>query len=161
VRGNDPFQRVDASGTEKTSEQYESTAVDQQATLQLVPALRVPRAARTFVAETLTAWDVQADGVEAVKLVVSELVTNAVLHAPESPTISVGLRLTDDVVRVLVTDGGLHEPERQAPRDPWTAETGRGVWLVDAFTEQWGTETHGRNGKTVWCELRAGATTTP
>ena len=143
------------------NEEYESTAVDQQATLQLVPALRAPRAARTFVAETLTAWDVQADGVEAVKLVVSELVTNAVLHAPDSPTISVGLRLTDDVVRVLVTDGGLHEPERQAPPDPWTAETGRGVWLVDAFTEQWATETHGRNGKTVWCELRAGAPTTP
>jgi hypothetical protein len=34
------------------------------------------------------------------------------------------------------------------------------VWLVDAFTERWGTETHGRDGKTVWCELRADAPTT-
>jgi serine/threonine-protein kinase RsbW len=134
--------------------------VDQQATLELVPVLRAPRAARAFVAETLSAWDVQGDGVEAAKLVVSELVTNAVLHAPESPTISVGLRLSEDVVRVLVTDGGLQEPERRAPPDPWTAETGRGVWLVDAFTEQWGIEMHGLDGKTVWCELRAGAPTT-
>jgi anti-sigma regulatory factor (Ser/Thr protein kinase) len=134
--------------------------VNEQATLQLVPALRAPRAARAFVAETLTAWDVQADEVEAAKLVVSELVTNAVLHAPESPSISLDLRLTDGVVRVLVTDGGLREPERQAQPDPWTRETGRGVWLVDAFTERWGTETHGRDGKTVWCELRAGAPTT-
>jgi anti-sigma regulatory factor (Ser/Thr protein kinase) len=134
--------------------------VDQQATLELVPVLRAPRAARAFVVETLTAWDVEADGVEAAKLVVSELVTNAVLHAPESPTISVGLRMTDDVVRVLVTDRGLDEPERRAPPDPWTAETGRGVLLVDAFTEQWGIETHGPDGKTVWCELRAGAPTT-
>jgi anti-sigma regulatory factor (Ser/Thr protein kinase) len=131
--------------------------VDQQATLELVPVLRAPRAARAFVAVTLTAWDVQADGVEAARLVVSELVTNAVLHAPESAMISVGLRLTDDVVRVLVTDGGLDEPGRGVPPDPGTAETGRGVWLVDAFTERWGTESHGRHGKTVWCELRAGA----
>ena len=134
--------------------------MDEHATLQLVPALRAPRAARAFVAETLTAWDIQAAEVEAAKLVVSELVTNAVLHAPETQTISLDLRLTDGVVRVLVTDGGLGEPERQAAPDPWTGETGRGVLLVDAFAERWGTETHGRDGKTVWCELRAGAPTT-
>jgi anti-sigma regulatory factor (Ser/Thr protein kinase) len=134
--------------------------VDEQATLELVPALRAPRAARAFVAETLTAWHVQAEDVEAAQLVVSELVTNAVLHAPESATISLDLRLTDGAVRVLVTDGGLGEPERRADPDPWTAETGRGVWLVDAFADRWGTEKHGRDGKTVWCELRADAPTT-
>jgi anti-sigma regulatory factor (Ser/Thr protein kinase) len=133
--------------------------VDEQATLHLNPALRAPRAARAFVAETLTAWNVQADEVEAARLVVSELVTNAVLHAPESPTISVGLRLTDRAVRVLVTDGGLDEPEHRAQPDPGTAEAGRGVWLVDAFADRWGTETDGREGKTVWCELRADTTT--
>jgi anti-sigma regulatory factor (Ser/Thr protein kinase) len=134
--------------------------VDKQATLQLVPALRAPRVARAFVADTLTAWDVRPDGVEAAQLVVSELVTNAVLHAPESPTISVGLRLTEDLVRVLVTDGGLDEAQRRAQPDPWTAETGRGVWLVDAFADRWGTDSHGRDGKTVWCELRADTQTT-
>jgi anti-sigma regulatory factor (Ser/Thr protein kinase) len=134
--------------------------VDEQATLQLVPALRAPRAARAFVTETLTAWDVQADEVEAAKLVVSELVTNAVLHSPESATISLDLRLTDGAVRVLVTDGGLAEPKRRAPPDASTAESGRGVRLFDAFTERWGTESHGRDGKTVWCELRADTPTT-
>jgi anti-sigma regulatory factor (Ser/Thr protein kinase) len=84
--------------------------VKQQATLELVPALRAPRAARAFVAETLTAWNVQAEKVEAAQLVVSELVTNAVLHAADSPTISLDLRLTDGAVRVLVSDGGLDEP---------------------------------------------------
>jgi anti-sigma regulatory factor (Ser/Thr protein kinase) len=134
--------------------------MNEQATLQLVPALRAPRAARAFAAETLSAWDIQADDVEAAKLVVSELVTNAVLHSPEGATINLDLRLTDGMVRVLVTDGGLGQPERQAQPDPWSGETGRGVWLVDAFTERWGTETHGRDGKTVWCELRADAPTT-
>lgn len=134
--------------------------MDQQATLELVPALRAPRAARAFVAETLTAWDVPGQEVEAAKLVVSELVTNAVLHAPESPTISLDLRLTDDAVRVLVTDGGLGEPERRVHPDPGTSEVGRGIRLVDALTDRWGTDTHGRDGKTVWCELRADAPTT-
>ena len=127
--------------------------MNQQATLQLVPALRAPRAARAFVAETLTAWNVQADEVEAAQLVVSELVTNAVLHAAESPTISLDLHLTDGAVRVLVSDGSLGEPDRRLHPDPRTGETGRGIWLVDAFAERWGTETHGRDGKTVWCEL--------
>jgi anti-sigma regulatory factor (Ser/Thr protein kinase) len=127
--------------------------VNQQATLQLVPALRAPRAARAFVAETLTAWNVRADEVEAAQLVVSELVTNAVLHAAGSPTISLNLHLTDGAVRVLVSDGSLGEPDRRLRPDPRRGETGRGVWLVDAFAECWGTETHGRDGKTVWCEL--------
>ena len=127
--------------------------MNQQATLELVPALRAPRAGRAFVAETLTAWNVQADQVEAAQLVVSELVTNAVLHAADSPTISLDLRLTDGAVRVLVSDGGLGGPDRRTHPDPWTSETGRGIWLVDAFAERWGTEMHGRDGKTVWCEL--------
>ena len=125
----------------------------QQATLELVAALRAPRAARAFVAETLTAWDVQAEKVEAAQLVVSELVTNAVLHAGDSATISLDLRLIDGAVRVLVSDAGLGEPEHRPHPDPRTGQTGRGVWLVDAFAARWGTETHGRDGKTVWCEL--------
>ena len=127
--------------------------MNQQATLELVHGLRAPRAARAFVAETLTAWNVQADEVEAAQLVVSELVTNAVLHAADSPTIILDLRLTDGAVRVMVSDGGLGEPDRRPHPDPRTSETGRGVWLVDAFAERWGTEMHGREGKTVWCEL--------
>jgi anti-sigma regulatory factor (Ser/Thr protein kinase) len=127
--------------------------VNQHATLELVPALRAPRAARAFAAETLTAWNVQADKVEAAQLVVSELVTNAVLHAADSATISLDLRLTDGAVLVQVSDGGLGEPERRPHPDRRTGQTGRGVWLVDAFAERWGTEMHGRDGKTVWCEL--------
>ena len=133
--------------------------MNQQATLELVPVLRAPRAARAFVAETLTAWNVQADKVEAAQLVVSELVTNAVLHAAGNPTITLDLRRTDGAVRVLVSDGGLGEPDRTLHPDPRTDETGRGVWLVDAFADRWGTETHGQDGKTVWCELRIEAPT--
>jgi anti-sigma regulatory factor (Ser/Thr protein kinase) len=135
--------------------------VNQQATLELAPALGAPHAARAFVAETLVAWDVRADDVEAVQLVVSELVTNAVLHAAESPTITLELLFTQDAVRVLVSDCGPGEPEGRAHPHLWTAETGRGVRLVEAFTEQWGTKTRGSDGKTVWCELRIEAPANP
>jgi anti-sigma regulatory factor (Ser/Thr protein kinase) len=157
------FRRLDRTGIDKGRDCVQKASsdrvVNQQATLELVPALRAPRAARVFVAETLTAWDLKAEKIEAAQLVVSELVTNAVLYAAKSPTISLDLRLTDGAVRVLVTDGGLGEPERRSHTDPWTAETGRGVRLVDAFAERWGTETHGRDGKTVWCELSIEAPT--
>jgi anti-sigma regulatory factor (Ser/Thr protein kinase) len=132
--------------------------VSQSANLDLVSALRAPRAARAFVAETLTAWDIQAEEIETVQLVVSELVTNAVLHAPESQRISLELVWAENAVRVMVTDESSNEPRRRAP-DPSLPEDGRGVPLVDAFADRWGTERRGRDGKTVWCEMRTEAAT--
>ena len=128
------------------------------ATLELVPAVRAPRAARAFVAETLAAWDIQADEIEAIQLVVSELVTNAVLHAPESRKIGVELFWDENGVRVTVSDESPNEPRRREP-DPSLPEDGRGVPLVDAFADRWGMERRGRDGKIVWCELRTGAAT--
>jgi anti-sigma regulatory factor (Ser/Thr protein kinase) len=128
--------------------------VDQQATLELAPALRAPRTARAFVTETLIPWGARAEDVEAVQLVVSELVTNAVLHASESPTITLELLMADDAVRVVVTDRSPAEPRRMGRPVPWSAESGRGVALVDAFADTVRTETHRRGGKTVWCDVR-------
>jgi anti-sigma regulatory factor (Ser/Thr protein kinase) len=120
--------------------------------------VRAPRAARAFVAETLAAWGIPAERIEAVQFVVSELVTNAVLHAPDGQKIGVQLLCDDDGVRVLVSDASANEPRRREP-DPSLPEDGRGVQLVDAFADRWGMERRGRDGKTVWCELRAEAAT--
>lgn len=124
------------------------------ATLELVPTLRAPRLARAFVADTLTTWAVDAEDGEAAQLIVSELVTNAVLHAPESPTITLELSMIDDALRVVVSDRNPEEPHRPQP-DPGLAESGRGVRLVEALSNRWGTEANGPDGKTVWCELSA------
>lgn len=124
------------------------------ATLELVPTLRAPRLARAFVADTLTAWAVDAEDGDAAQLVVSELVTNAVLHAPESPTITLELSMMDDALRVVVSDCNPEEPDPLDP-DPGLAERGRGVRLVEALSNRWGTEPNGPDGKTVWCELSA------
>lgn len=135
--------------------------MDQHATLKLVPARRAPRLARTFAADTLEAWAVRAEDVQAVQLLVSELVTNAVLHAPQSPTIVLELFVTDGAVRVTVSDQSPLVPERRSGATPSSAESGRGIELVDALAGRWGTERQGTTGKTVWCELSAQPANTP
>jgi anti-sigma regulatory factor (Ser/Thr protein kinase) len=134
--------------------------VDQHATLMLVPARRAPRLARTFAAETLAAWAVRAEDVQTVQLVVSELVTNAVLHAPQTPRITLDLLMTGGAVRVMVSDRSPRAPERRSHPAPWSSERGRGVELVEELANRWGTESKGSAGKTVWCDLSAQPVTT-
>jgi anti-sigma regulatory factor (Ser/Thr protein kinase) len=127
--------------------------VETPATLELAPTVRAPRLARAFVADTLAAWAVDAEDGEAVELVVSELVTNALLHAPDSPTITLRLAMTGAAVRLMVSDRHPGEPNR-TDLDRWS-ERGRGVGIVEALSNRWGTEPNGSDGKTVWCELSA------
>lgn len=129
--------------------------MDQHATLKLLAARRAPRLARAFAADTLEAWAVGAERVDAVQLVVSELVTNAVLHAPESHTITLELFMSGNDLRVTVSDDSERQPERRDHRAPVTAESGRGVEIVDALADRWGTELRPPAGKTVWCDLKA------
>lgn len=90
------------------------------------------------------------DLVEAAELVVSEAVTNAVVHAGTS--IDVTVMLTGAGARLEVRDGSKHHP---TPRDyAATAGTGRGLLLIDGVTTSWGTVPHS-DGKTVWFELDA------
>jgi len=112
--------------------------------------LRAPRAARHFLLVTLAGWgraDLAGDGA----LVVTELATNAVLHARSGFTVAVSLR--HGAVRVSVRDAARLEP---APRRPTTlATSGRGLRMVEAISHGWGTTVAGE-GKAVWAELRPG-----
>lgn len=82
------------------------------------------------------------------ELLVSELVTNAVLHARTSITLQV--RRTESGVRIEVIDASPRSPQ---PRDySDQATTGRGLTLVESLAAAWGMEPHDR-GKTVWFEL--------
>jgi anti-sigma regulatory factor (Ser/Thr protein kinase) len=86
------------------------------------------------------------------QLLVSELVTNAVLHG-EGP---IGLRISRDkgMLRVEISDAGVHTARLvQLPAFP-PAEAGRGLFLLDALATAWGTIPAGRHGpKTTWFEL--------
>jgi two-component sensor histidine kinase len=87
-----------------------------------------------------------------VRLVVSELVTNALRHAPATRSITLELSCRDNTVHVRVSDDSPTPPQRGRVHS-WTAEGRRGVELVDALADRWGAELR-RGGKTVWCELR-------
>lgn len=91
-------------------------------------------------------WGESAD---TVGLLVSEVATNAVLHAEGS---EVRVRVLDrgPRLRVEVADGSEALPR---PRDaPDGAEDGRGLALVQALAVRWGVES-GPDGKTSWFEI--------
>ena len=119
-----------------------------QMRLELIPELQCVARARRFLLNTLLAWDVPALYPDAVT-VVSELVTNAITHAPAPGELT--LSLLPNVLRVAVTDAGAGAPEpRQASS---TREGGRGLYLVNALTSAWGMDPLPDGGKVVWAEL--------
>src|SRR5438445_28966 len=75
---------------------------------------RSPSAARRFVTETLNRWDC-ATALDTVELLVSEVVTNAVLHAESAPDVAV--QLLPDTIRVEVTDRDPRLPEPRVVAD--------------------------------------------
>ena len=108
---------------------------------------RAPRAARRFVVETLEGWKLW-ELCDDAALVVSELATNAVLHARSDFSVVVSWQGT--AVRVSVRDASAAAPVRQDV--PVLATAGRGVALVAAIAGRWGAELVG-GGKIVWAEL--------
>jgi anti-sigma regulatory factor (Ser/Thr protein kinase) len=117
------------------------------ASLGLPPDHTAPSRARHFVAETLRAWRLDAMVPDA-ELLVSELVTNAVLHAHSAAVVS--LDRAGSQVRVSVSDDSSALPKL---RDYGPAAvTGRGIMLVDRVASRWGVDLDG-SGKSVWFEL--------
>jgi PAS domain S-box-containing protein len=107
-----------------------------------------PAVARHFVGDVLAEWG-HAELVDVAQLLVSELVTNGVLHTATS--LELRLRVLDDVLRVEVHDGSAERPLRlQEARAEDTA--GRGLYLVEAMSSRWAVEP-APVGKVVWFEL--------
>jgi len=100
------------------------------------------------VATTLQAWG-RGEDLGDVLLVVSELVTNAVVHAVGT-AVDLTVSLVDGVVRIEVVDRSTVMPERQALNHDGT--NGRGLLLIDAVAETWGAELS-PTGKRVWAEV--------
>ena len=86
-------------------------------------------------------------------LCLSEVVTNAVLHA--GPPIHVkGAVVESKKIRVEVSDGSKASPVQRHPQH--SSPTGRGLHLLDSLTCGWGVDiTSG--GKTVWFEIAGNA----
>ena len=106
--------------------------------------------ARRFLRTTLSDWDAEVLEWSATQAL-SELVTNAVLHAGTAVTVVLEL-VGAGQLRLEVRDGSTRIPHQR--RYGSQATTGRGIALVDGLADRWGVDPDG-NGKTVWCELSA------
>jgi len=84
-------------------------------------------------------------------LVLSELVTNAVLHASEP--IQVCVTSEGDGLRIEVSDGDTHTAWITS-RSPRAVDQpgGRGLQIVNSLARRWGV-TQNADGKTVWAEV--------
>ena len=123
-------------------------AMIQQQTLPPEPASA--SAARRFAQSVLTEWH-ESELADVVALLVSELVTNAVLHAG-SP-VQVAVRRRGDCVRIEVADDSPVLPGLRDYSDD--ATTGRGLGMLEMLAETWGVEAAATGGKVVWFELPA------
>jgi anti-sigma regulatory factor (Ser/Thr protein kinase) len=106
------------------------------------------RKARGFTADVLADDGVEASVIEVAVLLVSELVTNAVVHA-RGP-ICLTVHTDAHWVRIEVEDSGHRRPVlRAATLD---AVDGRGLLVVDKLATDWGTEQRATH-KVVWFEI--------
>jgi anti-sigma regulatory factor (Ser/Thr protein kinase) len=80
--------------------------------------------------------------------IVSELVTNAILHARTAFVVSVTTR--GESIRVEVSDESTDLPVKRSYGE--LSVTGRGLHVVEAFADDWGIAPRSA-GKTVWVEL--------
>jgi anti-sigma regulatory factor (Ser/Thr protein kinase) len=104
--------------------------------------------ARRFTTRTLRAWKI-TEVSDVVLLVVSELVTNALVHT--TGEVRVDFTLGADRLRVAVTDSSPRAPAKPVIVD-WEATGGRGILLVEAVSATWGSVPLG-GGKQVWSEI--------
>jgi anti-sigma regulatory factor (Ser/Thr protein kinase) len=108
------------------------------------------RGARRFASKVLASWGCE-DLEDAVLLLVSELVTNAVIHARSD--VEVVLRLRPSRVRVEIIDAATDYIQRRdaASED----QSGRGMALTEALAASWGVDSLVA-GKSVWFEVVRG-----
>jgi anti-sigma regulatory factor (Ser/Thr protein kinase) len=108
------------------------------------------REARAEVRGQLERWgltDGDGDLADVAELLVSELATNALRHS--AGRFRLTLCAAHGVLRCEGSDGGRREPR---VLDTDTAESRRGMFLVEALALRWGCHQEGP-GKTVWFEL--------
>ncbi|OAH10992.1 ATP-binding protein [Streptomyces jeddahensis] len=116
-------------------------------------------AARKYVIEVLAGWGLPGDAevAESVRLIVSELATNAVQHTfGQSPTFTVDVELErDEQLRIGVTDSHPRLPRRLPAAVQ--QDNGRGLVIIRWLTAECGgrlsVSRTAEGGKTVWIEL--------
>lgn len=147
-----------------SSPQILDTAAQRKA-VRLSALPDAPKQARSFVVEALEQWHVPLETIEAAELIVSEFVTNAVLHTgranglPEpGPTetvkvIRVRVGIVVGSVVIEVWDNSTDAPVLNGDPLEADAEGGRGLFLVGELSKEWGYSLPKFGGKVVWASL--------
>ncbi|MGO1316902.1 MAG: ATP-binding protein [Cellulomonadaceae bacterium] len=122
-----------------------------QHALMIEPELTAIAPARRWAAERLRASGVTGHTLDVLVLLVSEVVTNAIVHA--RPPVTLHLSLSSGTVRVEVGDFAREVPVVKRPSP--SADGGRGVALIDTLASRWGTTLQPESGalKSVWFEI--------
>ena len=122
----------------------------------LPPESGAPRAARAMVHHACVDWEIPIETENAAALVVSELATNAVVHA-ETP-LRAGVELSGEVLWIHVRDLRPDLPLRLFARSrklvgsPGRVPRDFGLHVVSALARNWGV-TEQPDAKTVWAQL--------
>ena len=116
-----------------------------EAVVRLAPDVSRLGEARRFIGRTLREWHADGARIEAVQLVATELLANAIVHAGSAPVLTLGADGRDLVLRVA----------DESPEPPVVQERtldavgGRGLLLVEALGDRWGVDAS-PPGKVVW-----------
>lgn len=117
--------------------------------IRLAHEPRAPAEARRAV-ESLGA-PVTGDRLDDVRLLVTELVTNAIRHA--HGRVDLEVQTVSGYIRVEVTDSGPGFDPKDRPELDLESMGGRGLYLVERIADRWGVENGDRT--VVWFEIEA------
>lgn len=144
------------AGADEVPDESEIPEGSRSARVLLEGDPRASSAARHFLRQELVAWQVDDAVADTAEVCLSEIVTNAVVHAGTVSELRVTLKA--EVLTVVVRDlGGLgsgatsREAQPTADPDPMRVH-GRGLMLVEAMADRWGSE-RDATGMTVWFAL--------
>ncbi|WP_055701017.1 MULTISPECIES: ATP-binding protein [Streptomyces] len=141
------------------------SAVSSSASVALPARYEAVGSARQFTRKTLGQWNLD-ERFDDIALVVSELVTNALRHAlpadtpreQQDPPVRLHLMCWASRLVCAVRDPSDESPVARETDEDFAAESGRGLFLVDSFSDSWGWHPLAGTlrGKVVWALFRLG-----
>ncbi|MFI2040355.1 ATP-binding protein [Streptomyces bottropensis] len=136
--------------TETAAPEAEPHSPIRNFSVRLSPTPRGARLARLLATEQLRAWELPLDPA---RHIVAELAANAATHGRvQGRDFGLTLYVIGGTLRIEVTDTrGERLPTAQRPSPD--AESGRGLLLVEALADRWGTAPGLPPRKTVWAEV--------
>jgi hypothetical protein len=115
-----------------------------------VPGKGAPSEARALIGDVCRAWRIP-EALDSALVVLSEMVTNAIVHA--SGLVHVTAVLRRPHLHLVVRDHSTEPPRRAPTLGPSLSLSGRGLPLLDAMCTSWGYLSND-TGKAVWARVR-------